>query len=162
MFNDSRKHVHNALNLRLRVDVARQVLDVLSGREVIKTYSISTSKFGLGTEPGSYKTPLGRFAIAEKIGENAPLGAVFKSRIPTGEIAPQGGEEDLILSRILWLEGLDEENANTHERYVYIHGTNQESLIGTPASHGCIRMRNEDVAALFREIPEGTIIEIVA
>ncbi len=162
MFNDSRKHVHPPLTPLLRVDVARQILEVRAGDKVVQTYPISTSKFGLGTEPGSYKTPLGRFAIAEKIGGDAPLGAVFKSRLPTGEISPQGGEDDLILTRILWLEGLEEANANTHERYVYIHGTNQEALIGTPASHGCIRMRNEDVASLFREIPEGTIIEIVA
>lgn len=154
--------VHDPLTLHLHVDVGRQALDVLRGDLLEKTYIISTSQYGLGTEPGSFRTPLGRFQIAEKIGHDAPLGAVFKSRLPTGEIARPGGEEDLILTRILWLDGLDADNANTKSRYVYIHGTNQEALLGTPASHGCIRMANRDIAELFGEIPEGTFVEIRA
>jgi len=146
----------------LRVDVGRQVLDVVRDGDVRATYPVSTSRFGLGTEPGSLKTPLGAFEICEKIGDGAPLGAVFKSRHPTGEIATPGGDEDLILTRILWLAGKDPENANTRGRYIYIHGTNQEDLIGSPASHGCVRMRNADIAELFREIPEGTPVHIVA
>ncbi len=86
---------------------------------------------------------------------------IFKSRLPIGEIAPHGGDEDLVLTRILWLEGLDPENANTHERYIYIHGTNQEDLVGTPASHGCIRLRNRDVIDLFDRIPAKTSVEIL-
>ena len=154
--------VHDPLPMRLRVDVSRQALDVLRGDLIEKTYLISTSKFGLGAEPGSFRTPLGRFQIAEKIGGGAPLGAVFKSRLPTGEIACPGGEEDLILTRILWLDGLDADNANTRARYVYLHGTNQEALLGTPASHGCVRMANRDIAELYDEIPEGTFVEIRA
>lgn len=154
--------VHDPLTLRLRVNVGRQTLDVLRGDLIEKTYIISTSKFGLGSEPGSFRTPLGRFQIAEKIGHGAPLGAVFKSRQPTGEVAEPGGEEDLILTRILWLDGLDTDNANTKSRYVYFHGTNQEALLGTPASHGCVRMANRDIAELFEEIPEGTFVEILA
>ncbi len=154
--------VHVPFADRLRVDVSRQLMELLQNGRIVKTYPISTSKFGLGTEPGSFKTPLGAFRIFEKIGQDAPLRAVFKSRKPTGEISAGGGEEDLILSRILWLEGLDEANANTRERYIYIHGTNQEDLIGTAASHGCIRMRNSDVVDLFMEIPDGTLVEIVA
>ena len=102
------------------------------------------------------------FAVCKKIGADAAAGAVFRSREPTGEIALQGGEEDLVLTRILWLDGLQEVNANTRERYIYIHGTNQEALLGTPASHGCVRMSNADIAECFDEIPEGTPVEIVA
>jgi L,D-transpeptidase YbiS len=150
------------LPLRLRVDVARQALDVLRGELIEKTYPISTSRFGLGTEPGSYRTPLGRFQVSEKFGHDAPLGAVFKSRLPTGEISPQGGDDDLVLTRILWLDGLDPDNANTKARYIYIHGTNHEALLGTPSSHGCVRMANADIAELFPLIPEGTPVQILA
>jgi len=144
----------------LRVDVARQTLYLLSNGAVVKSWPVSTSKFGLGSEPGSFKTPLGRFRVCEKIGGDAPAWAVFKSRVPTGEIAAPGGEADGVLTRILWLDGLEESNRNTRERYVYIHGTNQEHLIGQPASHGCIRLRNGDVIELFDMIPAGTEVEI--
>ena len=158
--NQTNPVVHAPFADRLRVSVSRQIMELLQHGQIVKTYPISTSKFGLGTEPGSFKTPLGSFRIFQKIGHDQPLGAVFKSRQPTGEISGGGGEEDLSLSRILWLEGLDEANANTRERYIYIHGTNQEDLIGTPASHGCVRMRNEDVTSLFMEIPDGALVEI--
>jgi lipoprotein-anchoring transpeptidase ErfK/SrfK len=147
--------------MQLRIDATRQILEVLRDGEVCKSYPVSTSKFGLGFENGSNRTPLGRFVVSEKIGAGATVGTVFKSRAPTGEIASQGGQEDLVLTRILWLAGLDEPNANTKDRFIYIHGTNQESLLGTPASHGCVRMRNADVAECFEEIPEGTLVEIV-
>jgi len=160
MSNISSKDVH--VPMQLRIDATRQILEVLRDGAVCKSYPVSTSKFGLGFENGSNRTPLGRFAVSEKIGAGATVGAVFKSRAPTGEIASQGGQEDLVLTRILWLAGLDEANANTKDRLIYIHGTNQESLLGTPASHGCVRMRNADVAECFEEIPEGTFVEIVA
>lgn len=160
--NEPHSLVHAPVRTELRVDVARQALEVVHDGAVRATYPVSTSRFGLGTEPGSLRTPLGAFEICAKIGDGAPLGAVFKSRQPTGEIAPPGGDEDLILTRILWLAGKDPDNANTRERYIYIHGTNQEDLIGSPASHGCVRMRNADIAELFREIPEGTPVNIVA
>lgn len=146
--------------LSLRVDVAGQQLLVLRGGEIIRTYPVSTSRFGLGFEEGSYKTPLGRFVIAEKIGSGAPQGAIFKSRIPTGEVASPGGEEDLVLTRILWLSGTEAINANTHDRFIYIHGTNHEDRIGTAASHGCIRMLNDQIEELFDLIPEGVAVEI--
>jgi len=144
----------------LRVDVARQTLHLLSNGVAVKSWPVSTSKFGLGSEPGSFKTPLGRFRICAKIGAGAPPWAVFKSRLPTGEIASPGGEEDGVLTRILWLDGLDEANANTRDRYVYIHGTNQEHRIGQPASHGCIRLRNADIRELFDLVPDGVEVEI--
>jgi L,D-transpeptidase YbiS len=160
MTNSSSKDVH--VPLHLRIDATRQILEVLRHGKVSKSYPVSTSKFGLGFEPGSNKTPLGRFVVSEKIGAGAATGTVFKSRLPTGEIAAQGGPEDLVLTRILWLAGLDETNANTKERYIYIHGTNQEALLGTPASHGCVRMSNADVAEFFDQIPEGTLVEIIS
>ncbi len=145
----------------LRVDVAQQTLHLLSNGVLVKSWPVSTSKFGLGSEPGSFRTPLGKFRIYGKIGEGAPPWSVFKSRLPTGEIAIPGGEEDGVLTRILWLDGLEDSNRNTRERYIYIHGTNQEELIGQPASHGCIRLRNRDVMELFSMVPEGAGVEIV-
>jgi lipoprotein-anchoring transpeptidase ErfK/SrfK len=146
--------------LSLRVDVARQTLYLLSNGAAVKSWPVSTSKFGLGSEPGSFKTPLGRFRICEKFGQGAPAWAVFRSRIPTGEMARPGTDEDGVLSRILWLEGLDAENENTRDRFIYIHGTNQEDQIGIPASHGCVRLRNDDVIELFELAPSGTEVEI--
>jgi lipoprotein-anchoring transpeptidase ErfK/SrfK len=148
--------------ISLHVSVSKQRLDVVEGACVVASYPISTSKFGLGSEPGSYKTPIGRFVIEKKFGEDAPPWAVFKSRQATGEIAAEGGDEDAILSRILWLGGMEPHNANTRERYIYIHGTNQESLIGSPASHGCVRMRNADIVDLYDRVPLGTEVVIHA
>jgi lipoprotein-anchoring transpeptidase ErfK/SrfK len=153
--NSQRHHQRHLL-----VDVARQILEMIEGEVVTATWPVSTSRFGLGFEEGSFRTPTGRFRIAEKIGEDAPAGMIFRSRIATGKLAEQGGEEDLVLTRILWLEGLDPQNANTRQRYIYIHGTNQEHLIGTPASHGCIRLRNNDMIELFDRVHEGTHVEI--
>ena len=136
------------------VSVSRQTL-TLHGAGEPREYPISTSRFGLGTEPGSFKTPTGRFEISRKIGGGAALGAVFKGRAPTGEIGDASSPGDLVQTRILWLGGLDPENSNTLERYIYIHGTNHEEEIGTPASHGCIRMRNADVAEIYDLVREG-------
>jgi len=144
----------------MRVDLERQVVDLRHRGEWIKSWPVSTSRFGQGFEPGSFKTPTGRFAVQEKIGEGSPLWAEFKSRRATGSLASPGGERDCVLTRILWLSGLDEENANTRERYIYFHGTNREDLIGTPASHGCIRLRNADIAELFDLVPEGARVLI--
>jgi lipoprotein-anchoring transpeptidase ErfK/SrfK len=139
------------------VSVSGQTLTVRGAAgEARREYPVSTSRFGLGTETGSFKTPLGRFEIARKIGGGAALRAVFKGRVATGEIGDAANPEDLVQTRILWLHGLDPENANTLGRYIYIHGTNHEEAIGTPASHGCIRMRNADVAELYEMVAEGT------
>lgn len=151
--------------LKIRVSIAQQRLFLLRGEEVEASYAISSSRFGLGSEPGSYKTPLGRFVVAEKFGDDAPLGAVFKGRVFTGELAPfaaPGAEDDLVTTRILWLAGLEPHNANTKERYIYIHGTNHEESIGFPSSHGCIRMRNLEIAALYPRVPVGTEMEIIS
>ncbi len=106
------------------------------------------------------KTPLGNFRIAEKIGDSAAPGTIFKARVALGPDDPLPETEDLITSRILWLDGMDEENGNTRERFIYIHGTKHEDKIGMPASHGCIRMRNDDVIELFELVDETTQVVI--
>jgi lipoprotein-anchoring transpeptidase ErfK/SrfK len=141
--------------LSIHISVSAQTLTLRGTRER-RQYPVSTSRFGLGTEVNSFKTPPGRFEIARKIGGGAPPGAVFKARAPTGEIGAASDPDDLVQTRILWLHGLDPANANTLERYIYIHGTNHEQEIGTPASHGCIRMRNADVVELYELVGEGT------
>lgn len=168
--------------LRLRVSVAAQTLEVLAPSTtdvedgsrvetvVLRRYPVSTSRYGLGTEPGSLRTPLGRFRVGEKIGADQPLGTIFRSREPL--LSPDAADSanpgdtgaaadlDLVLTRILWLEGLEAHNANTRERYIYIHGTNHEGLLGQPASHGCVRMANADVTELFELIPTGAEVSI--
>ena len=143
------------------VDVATQILKVLHGRKVAAEFPVSTSKFGLGCKEGSFKTPTGRFRIARKIGGSAPLWTIFRARKNTRRKARPGGKEDLVLTRILTLDGLEPENANSLARYIYIHGTNQEELIGTPASHGCVRLRNKDMASLYRLVAKGSLVRIV-
>jgi L,D-transpeptidase YbiS len=149
------------MRMQIRVHTPSQTLDLLDDAgETIRCYAISTSRFGLGTEPGSFKTPTGHFRIAEKIGDGAPPGEIFVSRVPTGKFGTEEDEHDHVQTRILWLDGLDSDNANTHERYVYIHGTNAESRLGTPASFGCVRMSNLDVIDLYDRVPAGTAVEI--
>lgn len=143
------------------VSVPDQTLALIDDGVVIARFPVSTSKFGLGDGSGSYATPLGTMAIASKIGANAPLGAVFKSRRPTGEILrPNAPGRDPIVTRILWLRGLEKRNARAFARAIYIHGTPEERLIGRPASYGCIRMRSRDVAQLFAAVGVGTKIEV--
>ncbi len=146
----------------LVVDVATQTLRVMDGRKVAAEFPVSTSKFGLGFQEGSYQTPTGKFRIARKIGGSAPPWTIFRARKNTGRKAKPGGDEDLVLTRILTLDGLEPRNANSLARYIYIHGTNQEHLIGTPASHGCVRLRNADMIALHRMVRDGTPVRIVA
>jgi lipoprotein-anchoring transpeptidase ErfK/SrfK len=143
------------------VSVPDQTLALIDDGVVVARFPVSTSKFGLGDGSGSYATPLGTLAIASKIGGNAPLGTVFKSRKPTGEILrPNAPGRDPIVTRILWLRGLEKRNARAFTRNIYIHGTPEERLIGRPASYGCIRMRSRDVAQLFAAVGVGTKIEV--
>lgn len=147
---------------KIDISIRRQRLALKRDRKTLRTYPISTSRFGVGFEEGSLKTPLGRFRITEKIGHGAPAGTIFKARVPLQPGDPLPETEDLITSRILWLEGLDKDNANTRDRYIYIHGTKHEDRIGLPDSHGCIRMRNADVMELFDLVEEGTPVVIRA
>jgi lipoprotein-anchoring transpeptidase ErfK/SrfK len=133
----------------------------MDGRKVAAEFPVSTSKFGLGFEEGSYKTPTGKFRIARKIGGSAPPWTIFRARKNTGHLAKPGGKEDLVLTRILTLDGLERHNANSLARYIYIHGTNQEHLIGTAASHGCVRLRNSDMISLHRMVRAGTLVRIL-
>lgn len=147
--------------MQIRIHVPSQTLDLLDAEgALLRRYAISTSQYGLGTEPGSYRTPVGRFRIGEKIGDGAEPGSIFVGRKPTGEVGRPDDPEDRVQTRILWLEGLEEANANTRDRYIYIHGTNAEHLLGTPASHGCIRLSNEDVIDLYNQVPEGAPVVI--
>ena len=139
-----------------------QKLAVLDRSTLMATYPVSTSKFGLGDYLRSSRTPLGQLEVAKKIGDNAPLGAVFKDRIRTGEIvAPNSPGRDPIVTRILWLRGREAQNANAFGRYIYIHGTPEERLIGTPASYGCIRMRSTDIVQLYNIVGVGAAVTIV-
>lgn len=141
----------------LECSVDDQVLRLSEAGRVVATYPVSTAAKGVGQAEESFRTPVGRFRVAEKIGADAEPGTVFSARIPTGRWRPGDPVSgDLILTRIIRLEGLDPQNANTMERCIYIHGTNREDLLGSPASHGCIRMHNADVVELFDRIPEGT------
>jgi L,D-transpeptidase YbiS len=145
---------------KIQISVRKQELTLKAGREKLAGYQISTSRFGLGSKEGSFKTPTGKFLIAEKIGGGMPLGTVFKSRRPVKATKKMLREEDLVMTRILWLDGLEPGNANTHDRFIYIHGTNHEEEIGMPASHGCVRMRNADLAELFERVGVGTPVVI--
>jgi len=145
---------------KIDVSVRDQRLILTRDGEELRSYPISTSRFGIGTQEGSMKTPLGRFRIVEKIGDSAAPGTIFKARVALGPDDPPPDTEDFITSRILWLDGLEEENANTRDRFIYIHGTKHEDEIGTPASHGCIRMRNADVIELFELVDETTQVVI--
>jgi lipoprotein-anchoring transpeptidase ErfK/SrfK len=132
------------------------------GNNVLAIYPVSTSKFGLGDWRGSRFTPLGKMEIAKKIGDNAPPGAVFKDRLRTGEIvAPDSPGRDPIVTRILWLRGLEAQNANAFLRDIYIHGTPEEGRIGMPASYGCIRMRSSDIIQLYDIVGTGAAVTIV-
>jgi lipoprotein-anchoring transpeptidase ErfK/SrfK len=144
----------------IHISVAQQRLRLRRGDRTERSFRVSTSKYGLGSEEGSMKTPVGRFRIAEKIGAGEPIDTAYKARVPMPATAEALKSDDLIMSRILWLDGLEEANANTHARYIYIHGTNHEDKIGAPASHGCIRMRNADVAELFDLVEVGTPVVI--
>jgi lipoprotein-anchoring transpeptidase ErfK/SrfK len=144
------------------VSTREQKLALIDRGNVLAIYPVSTSKFGLGDWRGSRFTPLGKLQIAEKIGANAPPGAVFKDRRRTGEIvAPDSPGRDPIVTRILWLRGMEAQNANAFSRDIYIHGTPEERRIGTAASYGCVRMRSIDIIQLYDIVGTGAAVTIV-
>ncbi|MBF2759134.1 MAG: L,D-transpeptidase [Ectothiorhodospiraceae bacterium AqS1] len=153
-------------NLTIRIDIARQILELRSGGGVQRTWPVSTAINGAGEREGSQCTPRGRHIIHARIGNGAEIGAVFVGRRPTGEkyspqLARQYPDRDWILTRILWLAGTEPgRNLNgevdTESRYIYIHGCPDEAKIGAPGSHGCIRMHNEAVVDLFDRVKTGT------
>lgn len=157
-------------DLVLIVEVSQQELYVVKDEEVIRTYPVSTSKYGIGNEEGSNKTPLGTHRIYKKLGGGVEIGTIFKACINTGRIAQiyrdaTDVEQDFVITRIMCLEGLEPgvnkgEGIDSRDRRIYIHGTPEEGLIGTPASNGCIRMKNDDVIELFDLVKIGTLVEI--
>ena len=146
--------------MHVYVSIGEQKLRLHKGSELLAEYVISSAANGIGFEEGSYCTPTGRFEISEKIGESEEIGTIFKARKPMGVWDGTACDDDMVLTRVLRLHGLDAENANSMERYIYIHGTNQEHLLGQPASCGCIRMANNEMIDLFDRIEQGTPLVI--
>ncbi len=152
---------------KIKIITEDQKLLLYSDSEIVKEYSISSSKKGLGSEIDSLKTPPGLHRIHSKIGAGEKKGTIFKSRKATEKVwDSEQSEDDLILSRILVLEGLEPGvnkggNVDSLQRYIYIHGTNHENKIGLQASHGCIRMKNNDIMELFELVKDATEVEIV-
>jgi len=148
-------------DLRLEVSIDDQRLRLFRGAELEREYVVSTATKGAGFTEGSYRTPTGRFVIVQKIGDGEPSGTIFKARKPVGHWQPgDEGTQDLILTRIIRLSGLQPESANTFDRFIYFHGTNQEEKLGTPASCGCIRLSNADIIDLHDRVEPGMIAEI--
>jgi hypothetical protein len=154
----------------LRIDIGTQQLEVREGARVVASYPVSTSARGAGERNASEQTPRGAHEVRELIGGDAGCGAVFVGRKPTGEVCtPElraaNPDRDWILSRVIWLSGLEAGRnqggeVDSYDRYIYIHGTPEEEFLGQPRSHGCIRMRNEDVIELFELLEIGTRVQI--
>ena len=187
----SAKHNPQSMNKLIVINIERQTLSLyshqakatvtheisqLSEADLIRSFGVSTAKNGIGSQEGTGCTPLGRHVIAEKIGDGAELGSVFVGRVPTGEVysqslADDNPQRDWILSRILWLKGCEpgiNQGSNelgccdTYQRYIYIHGTPDTEPMGVPFSHGCIRMRSDELVWLFEQVDENTPVQIVA
>jgi hypothetical protein len=146
----------------LIISIRDQKLVLLRNGGKVATYPVSTSMFGLGDARGRMTTPLGYLAVEKKIGDNVPVGAVFHKRKLTGEVLqPNTPGRDPITTRIIWLRGLEAQNAHAYQRCIYIHGTPEEKKIGSPASYGCIRMKSKDVAELYDQVPVGALVQII-
>ncbi|MFM7182845.1 MAG: L,D-transpeptidase [Verrucomicrobiales bacterium] len=144
------------------VSAAEQRMVLLEHGKVVGTYPVSTSKFGLGDQKNSYRTPIGKMVVAKKVGGNLPSGAVLKSRQWTGEVLPPNAPgRDPILSRILWLKGRESQNRHAFGRLIYIHGTTEENRIGYPVSFGCVRMKSADVIDLYNKVRVGTPVTVL-
>ena len=132
------------------ISVPDQQLALIDRGKLISKYAISTSRFGLGDGNGTYRTPLGTLFVSAKFGDHLPAGAAIKDRVLTGEIVNANAPgRDAIVSRVIWLRGMEQQNRSACDRCIYIHGTPEERRIGAPASFGCIRMRSRDVIALY-------------
>lgn len=145
----------------IRVSVADQKIALIADGKPVKVYKCSTSKFGLGDREGSYATPTGKLRVVQKIGAGQPIGRVFHGRQPSREIVqPNSPGRDPIVTRILWLAGTEPRNSKAYSRCIYIHGTSEESTIGTPASYGCIRMKSRDIVDMFNQVPLGLPVNV--
>lgn len=166
-FNISAKN-----DLTIEIDISKQRLFLLDNMEIVRSYPISSSKYGEGSTQNSFKTPLGDHVIKEMIGNNAIKNTIFTSRINTKRQAKiihdkTKSDNDYVTTRIMWLDGQEEgknkgKGVDSFQRYIYIHGTHEEGLIGQKASHGCIRMFNSDVIELFNDVKKGTKVYIKA
>lgn len=156
----------------LVVDVTTQRLYLFERGQLVGSYPVSTAERGTGNQEGSLQTPLGLHRVDEKIGADAPAGMIFRGRRPTGQRADiltdpdERAARDDVTSRILWLAGLEPGvnqggDVDSKRRYIYIHGTPEEGRIGQPASHGCVRMTNADVIALFDRVEVGALVDII-
>ena len=159
-------------NLTIEIDISKQRLFLLDNMEIVRSYPISSSKYGEGSTQNSFKTPLGNHVIKDMIGNNAIKNTIFISRINTKRQAEiihdeAKSDNDYVTTRIMWLDGQEEgknkgKGVDSYQRYIYIHGTHEEGLIGQKASHGCIRMFNSDVIELFNDVKKGTKVYIKA
>ncbi|MDA9320658.1 L,D-transpeptidase [Gammaproteobacteria bacterium] len=159
-------------NLTIEIDISKQRLFLLDNMEIVRSYPISSSKYGEGSTQNSFKTPLGNHVIKEMIGNNAIKNTIFTSRINTKRQAEiihdeAKSDNDYVTTRIMWLDGQEDgknkgKGVDSYQRYIYIHGTHEEGLIGQKASHGCIRMFNSDVIELFNDVKKGTKVYIKA
>ena len=169
--------IDNYLNKNVKYDnllfvsIENQKMYRIQSKNIIETYEISTSKYGIGNQMGSNKTPTGLHKINSKYGHKTPVNGRMIGRVFYGQIAKifsdtTTSKTDDITSRILWLEGLENginkgDNIDSYKRYIYIHGTSEEGRIGIPSSHGCVRMKNKDVIDLFNEVAIGTFVLIL-
>ena len=169
--------IDNYLNKNVKYDnllfvsIENQKMYRIQSKDIIETYDISTSKYGIGNQMGSNKTPSGLHKINSKYGHKTPINGRMIGRVFYGQIAKifsdtTTSKTDDITSRILWLEGLENginkgDNIDSYKRYIYIHGTSEEGRIGIPSSHGCVRMKNKDVIDLFNEVAIGTFVLIL-
>lgn len=153
--------VNASTGTELIVSIPDQTVVLVDGGNLIARYRVSTSRFGNGDSAGSYRTPLGTLFVAGKFGDRLPAGTVIKNRMPTGEvIAVDAPKRDAIVSRVIWLRGMEQQNAAARDRCIYIHGTPEERNIGKAASFGCIRMRSRDIIALYDRVHIGMHVTV--
>jgi lipoprotein-anchoring transpeptidase ErfK/SrfK len=153
--------VNASAGTELIVSIPDQTVVLVDGGNLIARYRVSTSKFGNGDSSGSYRTPLGTLFVSGKFGDHLPAGTVVKNRMPTGEvIAVDAPNRDAIVSRVIWLRGMEQQNAAARDRCIYIHGTPEERNIGKAASFGCIRMRSRDIMALYDRVHIGMDVTV--
>ena len=172
---DLLEHLKNSKNVNgfgIEIDISKQRLFLLENSVITSSYPISSSKYGEGSKQNSFKTPLGQHVIKKMIGNDAPKNTIFISRINTKRQADiihkeESSDDDYVTTRIMWLDGQEDginkgKGVDSYNRYIYIHGTHEEGLIGQKASHGCIRMFNSDVIELFNKVNKGTKVYIKA
>lgn len=159
----------NTYAMRIEVSIAKQKLYLKQDNKIVKTYPVSTSGYGIGSTVNSNFTPLGKHTVCAKLGAGAPMGTIFKGGIQTKRKAtihtksvPTAEQEDFITTRVLQLKGEEKQNENSFARGIWVHGTPYEGDIGSPCSHGCVRMKNKDIVELFELVPVNTPLIIVA